>query len=66
MSEQEHLCCERCVGGNSATLLISCDRPAGIILGGAEDDVVERGECHDDEIGAENACETGKDDMADR
>ena len=40
--------------------------PQGILLGGVEDDVVERGECHDDEIGVENACETGKDDMADR
>ena len=37
----------------------------GKVLGIHEGKVVERGECDVDEEGAENACETGKDDMAD-
>ena len=29
--------------------------PQGIVFGGAEDQVAERSECHNDEIGVENA-----------
>ena len=38
----------------------------GVVFGGAEDEVVERGACHNDEIGEENAKEAGQDDMADQ
>ena len=38
----------------------------GKVLGIHESEVVERSECDVDEEGAENACETGKDDVADR
>ena len=40
--------------------------PQGLVFGGAEDEVVERGECNNDEIGVENAKEAGQDDMADQ
>ena len=40
--------------------------PQGVVLGIHESEVVERGECNVDEEGVENACETGKDNMADR
>ena len=36
------------------------------MFGGADDDVVERCECQNDEIGVENAKEVGQDDMADQ
>ena len=40
--------------------------PQGIVFGIHEGEVVERSECDVDEEGVENACETGKDDVADR
>ena len=40
--------------------------PQGFVLGIHEGEIVERRECDVDEVGVENACETGKDDMADR
>ena len=40
--------------------------PEGKLFGVAEDDVIERGECHNDEIGVENAKEAGQHDMADQ
>ena len=36
--------------------------PLGSVFEGAQDDVVERGECHNDEIGVENAKEAGQDE----
>ena len=38
----------------------------GVVFGGAEDEVVERGACHNDEIGVENAKEAAQYDMADQ
>ena len=50
--------CERCFGGNTATLLsFRVTVPQFIVFGGAEDEVAERGECHNDETGVENAKE---------
>ena len=44
--------------------------PLGVVHGGPELEVVERGECQVDEtgvcMGVENACETRQDDMAGR
>ena len=49
------------VGGVSEAIVPHCSFratvPQGRVFGGAEDEVVERGECHNDEIGVENAKE---------
>ena len=39
--------------------------PQGMVFGDVEDEVVERGECHNEKIGRENVKEAGLDDMAD-